>query len=199
MKEMLKIVLTGGPCAGKTKIFNRLKEEFSESMVFIPEVATMIMENGYKMEGSSPSDEWVHKFQSAIFLNQMRVEEEARKEAEARGLSVILCDRGAADGFGYTPGGGEVFCKINDVDPKEVISRYDMVLHLESRAIGDPDSYGNKSNVHRREGAEEAIAVDEAIWSAWKDHPNHIRVHFEGTIDEKYIKVSKLIRDFKIR
>ncbi len=193
---MKKIVLTGGPCGGKTKIFNRLKKEFADSIVFVPEVATMLMEGGYPRDGSSPSEEWLNKFQTVVLKNQLRVEAEALEEAGKRGLSVIICDRGALDGSAYVPGGEEVFCALTGTDAKELASRYDLVLHLESRAIGDPDSYGNNTNSHRLEGPEAAIAIDDAIWKAWKHHPNHIRVHFEGSIDDKYEKVSKVIEDF---
>ena len=49
MKEILKIVITGGPCAGKTSALRRIKERYSKlgfEVVHIPETATELISGG---------------------------------------------------------------------------------------------------------------------------------------------------------
>jgi hypothetical protein len=47
---MLKIVITGGPCAGKSSIISMLKEEFDE-VITVPEAATLLLSGGFPMPG----------------------------------------------------------------------------------------------------------------------------------------------------
>lgn len=44
---MKKIVLTGGPCAGKTTVLNVLKQEFAGQILVIPEAATLLLSGGF--------------------------------------------------------------------------------------------------------------------------------------------------------
>jgi dephospho-CoA kinase len=44
-----KIVLTGGPCAGKTSCLRAIRAEFGEQVVTVPEVATLLLNNGFPL------------------------------------------------------------------------------------------------------------------------------------------------------
>ena len=47
--QISKIVLTGGPCAGKSTAMSRIQEEFGElgyTVLFVPETATELITGG---------------------------------------------------------------------------------------------------------------------------------------------------------
>ena len=47
--EITKIVITGGPCAGKTTAMNRIQGEFTKlgyTVLFVPETATELITGG---------------------------------------------------------------------------------------------------------------------------------------------------------
>ncbi|MCD8120989.1 MAG: ATP-binding protein [Clostridiales bacterium] len=49
MQEITKIVITGGPCAGKTTAMSWLQNEFTEkgyAVLFVPETATELIGGG---------------------------------------------------------------------------------------------------------------------------------------------------------
>ncbi len=194
MTPIKKIVLTGGPCAGKTTIFNHLKEEYRDKAVFVPEIATKLFDEGYPREGSEPTPQWQNTFQSAVMSAQMKLEAEAETEALAAGKTVIVCDRGTLDGGAYTTGGKQAFCDLNKLNAQEIIDDYDTVIHLESMAIGDPEAYENTSNTHRLESVETATKLDQAIWDAWTGHPQHIRICCVGGMRIKQHLVDKVIQ-----
>jgi thymidylate kinase len=194
MSHIKKIVITGGPCAGKTTVFNHLKERYSDKVIFIPEAATKLFNEGYPREGAAPSPQWQNTFQTAVMNTQKELEVEAAKEADATGKTIMVCDRGTLDGGAYTIGGRQAFCDINNLDPEEIINNYDTVIHLESTAVGDPESYGNDSNTHRLEGIETAAKLDQAIWDAWEGHPQHIKIRCDGGVKIKQHLVDKEIQ-----
>jgi len=198
MDNVIKIVLTGGPYAGKTTILDLLKERYGHMMVFLPEVATTLLDSGYKMDSDPPSPEWQSKFQTAILKAQIELEDKAVAEA-ARGVcKLVICDRGILDGAAYTPGGVEAFCKLHGLDQQEMISRYGTVVHMETRAIAAPHEYGDASNEHRHEGVEAALALDKATWLAWENHPRHVRALSAQGIMAKF-RLMDMIIDFSLR
>jgi len=54
--KIIKVVLTGGPCGGKTTSLSEMKKTFVElgyNVFTVPETATLMFENGCKMSYSS--------------------------------------------------------------------------------------------------------------------------------------------------
>lgn len=45
------IVLTGGPCSGKTTVLRAIAEEFRGRIVLVPEVATLLLSGGFPIPG----------------------------------------------------------------------------------------------------------------------------------------------------
>lgn len=194
MKEVIKIVLTGGPCAGKTTILNLLQKMYGDAIIFIPEVATKLFSEGYPRPSNPPTAAWQRQFQQSVLETQLKVESEATKQARETNRSVIICDRGILDGAAYTPGGKATFCRRHHLNQKEILTSYTTILHLESRAVGEPAEYGNTSNKHRLESTEVATELDRAVWEAWAGHPQHLRILCEGGFDNKYRLVEEAIR-----
>jgi predicted ATPase len=193
---MKRVVLTGGPCAGKTTTLNKLRCKFGARIVVVPETATMLLSSGFPVPGKDIewSPEWQTEFQAAIFSVQKSMENVYTLLAQEKGASLVICDRGLLDGAAYTQGGLNAFCQIHNVDLTAVLARYEAVIHLESLAVGRPELYGKTSNEKRMESLEEAQKLEFAIRMIWSNHSNYFFINSENTMTEKISKVIDIIK-----
>jgi predicted ATPase len=193
---MRKIVLTGGPCSGKTTVQRALREEFGDSLVVVPEVATMLLAGGFPAPGEHfPwTPQWQAAFQAAVLPVQRSLEDACTGVALARGCRLLVCDRGILDGAAYTPGGVAEFCRIHGLDVAEALARYHAVLHLESLATADPEKYGKAGNDCRFEPLEQAQRLEHATRAAWAGHPRHLLIESRGSFEVKVAAVLEAVR-----
>lgn len=93
--SQLRIVLTGGPCAGKTSALLFAEKFFvgqNVNVIKIPETATLLFDCGIKL----PESDIAHRyFQMKMLELQVLLEDTAF--ATSPDNSVILCDRGIMD------------------------------------------------------------------------------------------------------
>ena len=115
---MKKIVLTGGPCGGKSTVMKALKEEFGDRLIVVPEVATIVLAGGFPVPGRDLewSESWQDAFQAAVTPLQIGIEDSHALVAKNRGANVMVCDRGVLDGAAYTQGGVTEFCTRYGID-----------------------------------------------------------------------------------
>ena len=192
---MKRVVLTGGPCAGKTTTLNKLRCQFGARIVIVPESATILLSSGFPVPGEDIkwSPEWKTEFQAAIFSVQKSMENVYTLLAQEKGASLVICDRGLLDGAAYTQGGLKAFCQIHNVDLATILARYEAVIHLESLAVSRPELYGKTSNEKRMESLEEARKIEFAIRMIWSNHPNYFFITSENTMAEKIVKVIDIV------
>ena len=97
MPEIKKIVLTGGPCAGKTTALVKIIEYFSGmgyKVFTIPEVPTLYSTGGWNY--LTPNRELYYEGERAILETQLALEDQFYRLAEVCQKPVlIVCDRGA--------------------------------------------------------------------------------------------------------
>lgn len=192
-KTIKKIVLTGGPCAGKTTAFNWIQNNFSKQgykVLFIPESATELITSGIApWETSSTLD-----FQETII--KMQMEKEKIYEECARKLPfdkiLLVCDRGVIDGKAFmSKRDFNYLLKSLKVTESDLKDSYDAVFHLVSAAKGAKEFY-NLDNPARTETIEEAIKSDNALINAWTGH-SHLRVIDNSSDFEE--KMKRLMRE----
>jgi predicted ATPase len=84
--EIKKVVITGGPVAGKSTAVEHLKGALSGSIVVVPEVATALLSGGYPMPGRDLewTQEWQEGFQDAVFHVQNSAEQASMIAARQR-------------------------------------------------------------------------------------------------------------------
>ena len=202
MKDILKIVITGGPCAGKTTAMTRL-QKFLEGegyhVIICDETARWLIESGFKPFG--PNTIELLSFQDAILEYQLLKENfwfERIQNSSAEKLA-ILFDRGILDNRAYLkPGEFEELAKQRGITEDEILARYNMVIHLVSTAVDKPDAYIVDGT--RTEPIEVAVALDEKTMKTWEKHPNHPIINNNCSFDEKIEKVIDEIRRYlKIR
>ncbi len=193
---MKKIVVTGGPCGGKSTVLSALREEFVGRVVLVPEVATMLLGSGFPVPGRDLpwSLEWQSAFQAAVLPLQRSIEDALELKAAADGTSVLVCDRGELDGAAYTPGGVPEFCTRFGVNGELALARYSAIIHLESLATADPLKYGKAGNDNRFEPLEKAVELENATRAAWAAHPRHLVIEGRRGIEGKISEVIGIIR-----
>jgi len=193
---MKRIVLTGGPCSGKTTVLRALAEEFRGQIIQVTEVATILLEGGFPVPGKHLEwcEEWQAAFQSAVLPLQESMEDMHVLMASSSGCKLVICDRGVLDGAAYTPGGVDEFCQRYGVDAGEAMNRYSAVIHLESLATTDPEKYGKTGNDSRFEPLERAQELEHATRTAWQEHPRHLVIDGRRGIEGKISEVIGIVR-----
>mmetsp|Transcript_41743 Transcript_41743/g.69538 ORF Transcript_41743/g.69538 Transcript_41743/m.69538 type:complete len:470 (-) Transcript_41743:304-1713(-) len=172
---LFRIVLTGGPCAGKTTALAMVQERMRAAgfrVFMVPEAATMMLMGGVTLEGFST--EQVVRFQANLIKVQMAIEDAFTDLARStRQPSVVICDRGVMDGAAYMA--PEIWDALMDENGWNVISlrdrRYEGVVHLVTAAIGAPVFYSLENNEARFESSDKAAEIDHRLRAAWTGHP----------------------------
>ncbi len=178
MKDIKKIVLTGGPCAGKTTALVKIIDHFS-SMGFkvftIPEVPTLFAQAG--VDYLTKNRNFFYESEKATLEMQLTLEDKFLKIAEqVDEPAVIVCDRGAMDISAYMNAAmWDEITGLVGTDSAALRGRYDAILHLVSAADGAEEFYTTSNNKERTEGLELARALDKKVINAWSEHP-HVRV-----------------------
>lgn len=182
--KITRIVLTGGPCAGKTSALIRIIEHFSSigyKVFTIPEVPTMFSQSG--MDFLTPNKELFYEGEKATLFTQLSLEDNFMKMAQkCTEPCIIISDRGTMDISAYmTPEmWNQIISELGYTNMQLRNERYDAVLHLVSAAEGAEQFYTTGNNPNRYEQADEeglqiARELDRKVIQAWSGH-SHIRV-----------------------
>ncbi|MBQ3291634.1 MAG: AAA family ATPase [Mogibacterium sp.] len=177
--EITKIVLTGGPCAGKTTAMSWIQKEFAEKgrgykVLFIPETATELIGGGVSPWTCGSNLDY-QKCQMKLQKAKEEVFEQAAKTMDTSKV-LIVCDRGMLDNKAYmTQQEFDAAMRALDTNEVEERDQYDGVFHLVTAAKGAIDAYTTAGHAARRETPEQAAALDDKLIAAWTGHP-HLRV-----------------------
>lgn len=177
MVIITKIVITGGPCAGKTTGMSWIQNAFTErgyTVLFVPETATELISGGVAPWTCSANAEY-QKCQMNLQLEKEKIFEYAAKTMNTDKV-LIVCDRGALDNKAYMT--DEEFSTVVEylgLNEVELRDGYDAVFHLVSAAKGAQEFYTIANNTARTETVEEAAALDDKLISSWTGHP-HFRI-----------------------
>ena len=184
-----KIVLTGGPCAGKTTTNERVEEFFTKlgyAVFTLPEAPTLFIKAGADFLTQDRNLYFeIHK-SMLRFLLQM--EESFHEIAEATGKpALIVNDRGAMDISAYMdPADWQRLLRETGHSEEDLMGRYKAVFHLCTSAKGAPNSYTLSNNSARMEETlAEAIQVDDNLIKAWEKHPNLHLIQSEEFVKDK--------------
>jgi len=176
MPHITKVVVTGGPCGGKSTALSRIEKHFTGlgyHVMFVNETATELITGG--------AVPWMGKnidFQSALLRIQRHKEQIYSEWADLleNDRVLLVCDRGALDNKAYMSEFD--FATLLDAlhtNEIELRDNYDAVFHLVTAAKGAVEFYTTVTNQARKETPEEAIVLDDKLISAWTGHP-HMRV-----------------------
>jgi predicted ATPase len=178
-----RIVLTGGPGAGKTAALELARRVFCRHVATLKEAASIVFGGGFPRE---PDDPARRAAQRAIFHVQVELERMMEDRNDTR---LVLCDRGTVDGVAYWPGDGERFWRSLGTSLDEQLARYDTVIHLRPPPVGD----GYEKQGIRLESAAEAARLDARILEAWARHPRRFIIDSTHDFVEKVSRAIALI------
>ncbi|MBO4299559.1 MAG: AAA family ATPase [Clostridia bacterium] len=186
-KKISKIVITGGPCAGKTTAMSWIQNAFSKkgyATLFIDETATQLISGGaapWLSQSGRDFQRWLMQLQ----LDKERVFTEIARTLKSD-KALIVCDRGALDNRAYmTDADFRYVLRCMNTNEVALRDQYDAVFHLVTAAKGAERFYTRANNTARTETAEQAAALDDRLIAAWTGHP-HLRViDNSSTFDEK--------------
>lgn len=187
--EITKIVITGGPCAGKSTAMSWIQNAFTQKgyrVLFVPETATELITGGVAPWTCGTNLEY-QKCQMRLQLVKEQLFERAAATMDADKI-LIVCDRGALDNRAYMT--DEEFRQLlEDLQQNEVELRdsYDAVFHLVTAAKGAEEFYTTANNSARIETVEQAAALDDKLIASWTGHP-HLRIINNTTDFEKKMK-----------
>ena len=105
--NIVRICLTGGPCAGKTTAIASIKQDLTQlgmKVLVVPEAATALMNGGAFIVSSGFTQAQGLQFQKCLMKLQVALEDafiEIGKLADSHQDVVILIDRGLMDGSAY--------------------------------------------------------------------------------------------------
>jgi len=190
MKRIIRIVLTGGPAAGKTTLISRILNEFKPEngwrVITIPETATELISGfGIRPFGGCMS---MLAFQDFVIADQLHKEQLALKAAEVVDEEniLIIYDRAVMDDKAYITDEqfAEVLARFDGRTEEDVLAGYDAVLHLVTCAKGAEFAY-NLGNAARTETIEFAREMDDRTLRAWSRHPNLRIIDNSVNFDDK--------------
>jgi predicted ATPase len=162
-----RLVLTGGPGAGKTAVLELIRKYFCRHVRTLPEAASILFGGGFPREEAEAS----HKAaQRAIFHVQRELENLAVTDPST---AITLCDRGTLDGMAYWPGAPEGLLEEVGTSRERELARYQAVLHL--RTPSEKLGYDHRNHL-RVESAVRAAEIDGRIEQAWRGHPRRFFV-----------------------
>ncbi len=204
-----KIVLTGGPCAGKTTALSRIEQELHDMgyrVFVVGESATELIKGGIRPFGEK-------KFSMIDFQRFILQYQREKEQIYERAISflpeeeqcVLLYDRGLLDNKAYiTDKEFQEIVKEQGCSELDMLDSYDMVLHLVTAADGCPEFYTLENNGARSESVEEAIRLDQRTQHAWTGHNRLVIIDnttdFETKINRALENIYQVVhRPYQIR
>lgn len=180
-----RIVLTGGPGAGKTALLELIRQSFCEHVTVLPEAASVVFGGGF------PREEDVlcrRAAQRAIF----HVQRELEMAGESHRPAIVLCDRGTLDGLAYWPGSpADLWASVSTTREAE-LGRYDAVIHLRTptAALGY-----NHQNPLRTESPSAAAELDARVLLAWEGHARRYVIASSADFLDKAARALDALRE----
>ncbi|KAJ6217135.1 hypothetical protein RDWZM_008292 [Blomia tropicalis] len=170
-----RLVLTGGPCSGKTTGQARLSTFFENlgwKVYRVPETATTLFSGGIRFPDMNQEQQ--DKFQENLIKVMIAMERTFFTLASGCEQNcLVICDRGIMDATAYMSKEiWDKFLKTNGWNAVELRdNRYNQIIHLVTSADGAEEYYNCEDNPCRTEGIDLARELDRRTMQAWVGHP----------------------------
>ena len=193
-KDIRQIVITGGPCGGKSTAVGWIQTNLAKDgwrVLVVPETATEFITGGVAPWTCGSNLDY-QKCQMTLQLEKERLFRKAALSMPDEKI-LIVCDRGALDNKVYM-NDDEFAAVLAEVGQNEVelLDRYDAVYHLVTAAKGAVEFYTTANNGARIETPEQAASMDDKFIDAWTGHPHLRIIDNRGNFAEK---MQHLIRE----
>lgn len=184
-----RIVLTGGPCSGKSSAIRQLTADFPGLFHVVPEVASIVIEE----VGVTPPVEdraALRRYNRAFGEIQRSFETVALHQAIRDRRAGILLDRGTMDNAAYVPGGVPEIERIYMSPAAAEYARYDAVIII---SVPNAEVYRKHmaDNPARYESYDDVLHLARHVIFAWGNHPNQVIIPDFPTWEEKYTAIRR--------
>ncbi|KAH7714180.1 hypothetical protein AAVH_18435 [Aphelenchoides avenae] len=180
-RRYCKIVLTGGPCAGKTlaqkQLVEKIRSEYADrwQVYTVAEAASFLYQGG--VQRHCMNDEQIEQWQLDILRTIFQFEDVYENIAlnEMRKDIMIVCDRGGMDPMVFVKDESQWKSILDrlEITEEDVLSRYDLIIQLNT---APPEFYTTRGNPFRRENYEEAALINSRYAAVWRKHENFVQV-----------------------
>ena len=198
-KNITRIALTGGPCAGKTTALAQIIEHFSALgyLVYaLPETPTLF--SNASINFGTSDRQYFYNIEKAVMKYQLQMEDTFLELAHAASQPVIIIsDRGTMDISNYMEHTmwQAILDELSLSEIKLRDARYDAVIHMVTAAQGAEEFYTLETNAARHETIDEARDLDSRILKAWTGHPQLHIVENNVDFQEKIQHVLNAIHE----
>jgi predicted ATPase len=181
--HLKRVVMTGGPGAGKTASLETARRTLCGHVGFAAESASIVFGGGFPREPHLGAE---RAAQRAIYHVQRELESVYDQQADLR---TLVCDRGTVDCAAYWPGlEADFFAQVGTTRDAE-LARYALVIHLRPPLDGD----GYERTGLRIETPVQAAHLDAKIEHAWRGHPRRIFVEHTHDFMAKVRRVLEVL------
>lgn len=183
-----KIVFTGGPNGGKTKIIERIEsflKDLNYNVIIVSETAREIIASGTK---AKPNDkEYTLKFQDLIL--KLQNAKELKAEIDSKKVNkdtIIIYDRSILDNsaYLYSQKDYRYLLAKNNIQELKTTDKYDLIINLSSLANFENFEYEN--DPERTEERATSKILDFKTSTAYLLSRNIKLIYPTENIDEKY-------------
>jgi predicted ATPase len=176
-QEAKRVVITGGPGAGKTAVVDELRKTLCDHVLVLPEAASILFSRGFPLSSSASG---IKLIQRSLF----RIQDDLERSAITDGsVGLVLCNRGVLDGLAYWPEPESSFFAEMRITREEAFKRYDLVIHLRP-----PKTEHGHPNPGRLEYLDSPQTLDLRIAETWSGHRNRAFVDdasdFQETVQQ---------------
>ena len=198
-KKVIKIVLTGAPCGGKTECMHRIADSFEEMgyrVICVNETAKELYDVGLTLNNNCEAALFngafikLQKYKEDLYTN---IAYELKDEKV-----IILFDRGILDVAVFT--GYQAFkdyLNVQGIDINTLAARYNAIIHLHTVAEYSFDVYNSNKNTNpvRKEDAKKAFSIDNQYTELWKKFYEIKEVEACRLFEDKVEKIKHMILD----
>jgi len=185
-----RIVLTGGPGAGKTQVSAKIAAAYADRVVVVPEAATQVyslLRTRWDLLDTAQQ----RRAQKQIYALQC---EQENRISQQHPDKILLMDRGTVDGATYWPDGPEAYWEELGTSLKSELARYDLVIWLQTAAAIGKYNIG-PPNTCRFEDAAAAEVSGAQLAQLWGQHPAFYRVDARNNFQDKIAAVKAIIEN----
>jgi len=202
--QVVRVLLTGGPGAGKTSALATLRDRLARlgvQALLVPETATELLRNSGGYEPSWHGTPRHIAMQEVFMRHQLSQENGYIALAGLRPEkpAVLLCDRGLLEGRVFcSPEQWDECLRRLDTSDEKLLQRYDVIVHMKSTACGMENLYEygpGSNNPNRFHTPEQARKWDEDAEFVHSSHPCYRVVENNPDFSQKIESVLEHVYD----